>query len=284
MTGPVTASVASAVALGLAAMVLVEILSGSNSARSWISASIEPLRRTVREGHLPTVPERVRLAVVAGLAAIAAGWFLAGPGAAAVMAAGAPFGAAFTVSRSAARYRRATSRALPDLARAVADSLAAGQSPRGALVAVSDSFEAEIGFEMRLLARRLELGAPTGDALDELSERLSSERIDSFVGAVKSQRTTGGDLAALLRRLADGAAERDRVADDARSATAQARFTGYLVAVMPAGAILFSEVVSPGLVASVMDSIPGLVLVAISIALQALAFLVISRISRVDSG
>jgi tight adherence protein B len=236
----------------------------------------------MREGHLPSVPERVRLAILAGLASIAIGWFVAGPGVAALLAAVAPFGAAATVNRSAARYRKAAARSLPDLARAVADSLSAGQSPRGSLAAAADSLEHEIGFEMARLGHQLDLGAPTGEALDGMAERLASERIDAFVGAVKSQRTTGGDLAALLRRLADGAAERDRVADDARTATAQARFTGYLVAAMPIGAALLSEAASPGLIASVAGSVPGTILVLLSILLQAFAFLAISRIARIE--
>lgn len=277
-----SAALVSGLALGLFAVLMFEFLAGSNSVRSWVSASLEPLRRTVREGHLPSVPERVRLALVAGLASIVLGWLVAGPLAAALLAAAAPAGAAITVNRSAARYRRAAERSLPDLARAVADSLSAGQSPRGALRGAADSLEGEIGFEMKRLRHRLDLGVPTGDALGEMATRLASERVDAFIGAVNSQRTTGGDLAALLRRLADAAAERDRVADDARTATAQARFTGYLVAAMPVGAALFSEFASPGLVASVADSVPGSILVSISILLQAGAFMAISRIAKVD--
>ena len=70
--------------------------------------------------------------------------------------------------------------------------------------------------------------------------------------------------------------------DDARTATAQARFTGYLVAAMPVGATLFSEVASPGLVASVANSVPGAILVSVSVTLQAVAFMAISRIAKVD--
>lgn len=147
---------------------------------------------------------------------------------------------------------------------------------------MADALDGEVGFEMKMVAHRLALGVPTGEALDEMAERLDSERVDAFVGAVKSQRTAGGDLAALLRRLAEGAAERDRVADDARTATAQARFTGYLVAAMPIGAALFSEAVSPGLIASVAGSAPGLVLVFLSVLLQALAFLAISKLAGIE--
>lgn len=261
----------------------IEFLAGSGSARSWVSASVEPLRRTVREGHLPSVRERLRLAGLAGVASIALGWFVAGPGVAALLAALAPFCAAAVVNKSAVRYRRAAERSLPDLARAVADSLAAGLSPRGSLIAAGQSLDGEIGYETRRLGRMLQLGASTGEALDSLAERMASDRFEAFVTSIKSQRTTGGDLAALLRRLAAGAEERDRVADDARTATAQARFTGYLVAAMPLGAMLFSEAVSPGLAESVVESLPGLILVFASALLQILAFLTISKIAKIEA-
>ncbi len=73
---------------------------------------------------------------------------------------------------------------------------------------------------------------------------MRSERVDAFAAALLSQRLAGGDLAGLLRRFAAGAAERDRVAEDARSATAQARFTGLLVVAMPSGGALFAELVA----------------------------------------
>jgi hypothetical protein len=46
--------------------------------------------------------------------------------------------------------------------------------------------------------------------------RLRSERVDSLAAALVSQQVSGGDVAALMRRLAASAADRDRVADEAR--------------------------------------------------------------------
>ncbi len=56
-----------------------------------------------------------------------------------------------------------------------------------------------------------------------------------------------------MRRLAAAAAERDRVADDARAATTQARFTGLLVVALPAGATVFAELLEPGFVSQVLS-------------------------------
>ena len=98
---------------------------------------------------------------------------------------------------------------------------------------------------------------------------MRSERVDAFAAALLSQRLAGGDLASLLRRFAAGAAERERVAEDARSATAQARFTGLLVVAMPSGGALFAELMQPGFLASLIASPPAAVLLALAAALQA---------------
>jgi tight adherence protein B len=110
---------------------------------------------------------------------------------------------------------------------------------------------------------------------------MRSQRIDAFAAALLSQRLAGGDLAGLLRRFAAGAAEQERVAEDARSATAQARFTGLLVVAMPTGGALFAELLQPGFLAGLLASPPAAVLLALAAALQVLGFLAIRRFARV---
>ncbi len=85
----------------------------------------------------------------------------------------------------------------------------------------------------------------------------------------------------LLRRFAVGAAERERVAEDARSATAQARFTGLLVVAMPTGGALFAELLEPGFLATLLGSPPAAFLLGLAAALQVVGFVAIRRLSQV---
>jgi tight adherence protein B len=110
---------------------------------------------------------------------------------------------------------------------------------------------------------------------------MRSERVDAFAAALLSQRLAGGDLAGLLRRFAAGAAERDRVAEDARSAMAQARFTGLLVVAMPTGGSLFAELVQPGFLAKLLAAPACAILLAMAAGLQVIGFVAIRRLSRV---
>lgn len=110
---------------------------------------------------------------------------------------------------------------------------------------------------------------------------MRSERVDAFAAALLSQRLAGGDLAGLLRRFAAGAAEQERVAEDARSATAQARFTGLLVVAMPTGGAVFAELLQPGFVVKLFGSPPAAVLLALAALLQLAGFVAIRRFSQV---
>jgi Flp pilus assembly protein TadB len=271
-----------AAAGGLAALAGREALLASPAAARWLRLALEPLRRAGREGYAPSTAERRRLAAVGATAALLGGWFLAGPAVAVPLGLAGPGLAGWAVSSRRRRYRRAVERVLPEAAAAIADSLAAGRSLRASLPAAATSLDGPGAVELARLGAELELGTPTDRAVEGWRRRMGSARVDAFAAALLSQRRAGGDLAALLRRFAVGAAERDRVAEDARSATAQARFTGLLVVAMPSGGALFAELIQPGFVAGVLGSPATAMLVVLAGALQLAGFLAIRHLSRVS--
>jgi len=272
---------AGATAGGLAALAAREAVLASPAAARWLRLALEPLRRAGREGYAPSALERRRLAAVGAGAALLGGWFVAGPSVALPLGIAGPGLAAWAVSRRRRRYRRAVERALPEVAAAIADSLTAGRSLRASLPAAAGSLDGPAAVELRRLGAELELGAPTGAAVDGWRRGMRSPRVDAFAAALLSQRLAGSDLADLLRRFAAGAAERDRVADDARSATAQARFTGLLVVAMPSGGALFAELIQPGFLVKVLGAPASAALVAAAATLQLAGFVAIRRLSRV---
>ena len=76
--------------------------------------------------------------------------------------------------------------------------------------------------------------------------RIRGHAIDTIVAAALLQRDAGGDLARLLRDCARAAEDAARLAREARAATAQARFTGLIVVLLPLGGALLAELASPG--------------------------------------
>jgi tight adherence protein B len=278
--GPLPALVGAA-AGGLLALAVREALLTSPALARWLALALEPLRRAGSEGYAPSSTERRRLAVLGGGAAVLGGWLLAGPALALPLSVAGPAIAGWAVSSRRRRYRTAVERSLPEVATAIADSLSAGRSLRASLPAAAASLDGPAASELARLGAELDLGAATTATVESWRRRMRSERIDAFAAALLSQRLAGGDLAGLLRRFAAGAAERDRVAEDARSATAQARFTGLLVVAMPSGGALFAELIQPGFVAKLLGSPPSAALLSLAAAFQLVGFIAIRRFSRV---
>lgn len=270
-----------AAAGGLLALAAREALLASPVVARWLRLALEPLRRAGREGYAPSTRERRRLAALGTLVAIAGGWLLAGPALALPLSVAGPAAAGWAISSRRRRYRLAVERSLPEVAIAIADSLGAGRSLRASLPAAAGSLDGPPAAELSRLGAELDLGAATTATVEAWRRRMRSPRVDAFAAALLSQRLAGGDLAGLLRRFAAGAAERDRVAEDARSATAQARFTGLLVVAMPSGGALFAELVQPGFLARLLGSPPAAMLLALAAALQVVGFVAIRRLSRV---
>lgn len=272
---------AGAVAGALLALAAREALLASPAALGWLRLALEPLRRAGLEGYAPSSGERRRLAALGALAAVAGGWLLAGPVLALPLSVAGPATMAWVLASRRRRYRSAVERSLPEVATAVADSLSAGRSLRTSLPAAAAYLDGPPAAELVRLGAELDLGAATAEVVAGWRARMRSERVDAFAAALLSQRQAGGDLAGLLRRFAAGAAERDRVAEDARSATAQARFTGLLVVAMPTGGALFAELLEPGFLAKLLGSPVSAVMLALAAALQLAGFLAIGRLARV---
>jgi tight adherence protein B len=215
---------------------------------------------------------------------LAAGWLVGGAAGGLAAAAAGPWLVARLLRLRARRRRTALVAAAPAVARAMGDALAGGHAIRGALLAAVAAVPGPAGAELRRATAGLALGEPTDAVLDAVRRRAAAPAWETLTAAVLLQRDAGGDLARLLRDLAARLEQARRDEADARSATAQARFTAWLVAALPLGAAALAELGSPGYLASLAATPVGAVLVAASAALQLLAVLAIRRIARVGEG
>jgi tight adherence protein B len=239
----------------------------------WLS----PLR-LARE---PTAAERRRLAIVGALTLLAGGWLLAGPVIAVALAAAGPVAVRQVLALRRRRRAAEVARGAAAVARALADALGGGHSVRSAICAAARSggVPGAAGDELRRAAASLDLGEPTVEVLEALRARARDRGWDALIAATLLQRDAGGDLALLLRGLSQRLDEARRAEADARTVTAQARMTAWLVAALPAGAAVLAELAAPGYLASLAGSPLTGALVAASLLLQALALVAIRRIA-----
>jgi tight adherence protein B len=244
---------------------------------------LEPALDALRSGREPTSPERRRLIVVAALSLVAAGWMVAGPLAGVALGAGAPWIARAVLRARGTRRRDAIAAEAPAIARGLADALAGGHSVRGAIAAAArgGGVRGPAGEELALAAAALDLGERTDAVLRDFARRAGPGPCDTLAAAVLLQRDAGGDLAGLLRSLAAALEARGRVVAEARSATAQARFTAFIVTGMPIAGIALGELAQPGFLLRLAGSPLTGVMVGGAVVLQAVALVLVRRIARV---
>ena len=116
--------------------------------------------------------------------------------------------------------------------------------------------------------------------LERLRARARTRAWDTLVAAILLQRDAGGDLPALLRELASALEAGDRLERDARAATAQARFTAWLVVALPVGAAALAELAAPGFLRALVAAPLPAALTALAFVLQATGLVAIHRIVR----
>lgn len=238
--------------------------------------------RVGREGRDPGAADRRRLLVAGAAVALAVGWIVAGPLAGIALGAAGPWSVARLLRARRGHYRRAVDGGADAVAISLADALAAGHSLRGAVAESAPAIGGQTGHELRRTAAELSAGARTEAALENLRARTGSPRLGVIVAACLVQRGAGGDLARLLRECAAGFADQACLEDEVRAATAQARFTGLVVVLLPLGGALLAELASPGFVGGLASSFLTAWLVGLAIAMQVAAAFLIRRLGRVD--
>lgn len=272
---------AAAAALGVAAgwELLAEL---DRSATRVLRRALAPLARARADGEAASAAERRRLAALGACALLAAGWLLSGPGAGLALAAAAPVAARTALAARRRRWRAELADAAPTVARAISDALAGGHSIRGALLQAAGpgAPAGAAASELRVAARALHLGEETATVLERLRTRAATPAYDTLVAAILLQRDAGGDLTRLLRSLAGSLEDAVRVERDARAATAQARFTGALVGVLPAGALALAELAQPGFVGALLSFAPSAALLLVAVALQVAGLAAVRRLGR----
>jgi tight adherence protein B len=244
---------------------------------------LEPLARAGREGRLPTAPERRRLWAVAAATLLAAGWLVGGVALGVLAALAGPAAVVAVVRARRRRWRDELRRAAPACARTMADALGAGRSIRTAIADAAAGAEGAAGHELGTAARALALGEPTDTVLVRLRLRARSHAWNTLTAAVLLQRDAGGDLARLLRELAASGETAERAERDARAATAQARFTAWLVFGLPLTAAVLAELVAPGFAASLLANPLSAWFAALAAVLQLAGLVCIARLARAGS-
>jgi tight adherence protein B len=186
------------------------------------------------------------------------------------------------VSTRANRTRREFEGQLADNLQVVAAAMRAGQSFTGALaVALEDAAE-PARRELQRTVTDERLGVPLDEALRRTADRMHSEELE-YVGLVATlQRETGGNTAEVLDRVTDTIRERAELKRLVRTLTAQGKFGGMIVSMVPVALAALFLVIRPGYFDPLVNRPIGVAMIVLAVAMLATGWIAIRKIVDIE--
>lgn len=127
---------------------------------------------------------------------------------------------------------------LGDSLNLMVNGLRSGYSVMQAMEAVSREMPAPVSVEFARVVQEVQIGLPLDQALANLLRRIKSDDLDLVVTAINVQREVGGNLAEVLDVISFTIRERVRIKGEVRTLTAQGKYSGYVISLLPIGLAL----------------------------------------------
>ena len=157
-------------------------------------------------------------------------------------------------------------------------SLRAGHPLSVSLNLVAREMPAPAGPEFALVVDEVNYGRSLSEALDNLSERVGYPELRFFVAATAIAHQTGGNLGEILSRLSRMLRDRFRLSRRVRALSAEGRFSGYALSVLPVALFGIINLVSASYYAEFWKSAAATPVLATSIGLLLVGNVVIYRL------
>lgn len=194
----------------------------------------------------------------------------------------------FYLKRRQRRRLRQFNEQLPDTITLLANSLRAGSSFLQGIELVTREARPPISEEFERVVREMQLGVTLNAALNNLVRRVASEDLELMVTAIQIQSTVGGNLATVLDAIAFTIRERVRINGEIQTLTAMARYSGYVITLLPVGLGLLIFLISPSYMEVMWQRPPemlglpmGLMMFAMGGLSMAMGYFFISRIVNI---
>ncbi len=247
---------------------------------------------------LPRIHELDRLLVKAGsnlsvgtllalmgalfLAGFLAGWYFMAAWVAGLLI-GAVCGTVPVLMMIRAKYKRMHRilLQLPDALDVLTRSMRAGYALSGGLKVVADETAEPLAGEFRIVFDELNYGLPLEAAMQNLGARVDVPDIKYFVVSVLIQRETGGNLTAILEKIATLIRERLKLLGRVRVLSTQGRLSAWIMSLLPffVAAILF--MIQPQLVQVLWTEEAGKMMLMSAAAMMAAGIFIMWRIVRI---
>ena len=172
---------------------------------------------------------------------------------------------------------------LSDALNLMVNGLRSGYSVMQAMESVSKEMPAPMATEFARVVQEVQLGVTFEQGLTNMLRRIKSEDLDLLVTAINVQREVGGNLAEILDVISHTIRERVRIKGEVRTLTAQGRYSGYVISLLPIalGLVLFC-VNKPYISRMFSSGWCGWAMVVCSLLMIATGFIAIQKIVNIE--
>jgi tight adherence protein B len=170
---------------------------------------------------------------------------------------------------------------LPEALDLIARALRSGHAFASGMKMVAEEFGAPLGPEFRETLEEIHYGASTEDALKSLTQRVDCPDLKYFVISVILQRETGGNLAEIIESIAYIIRERFKLHGKIRILTAEARFSAFILILLPFIAVIAMQFLNPDYISTLLSTELGRTSIGIALGMMFIGVLVMKKIIKI---
>jgi tight adherence protein B len=186
------------------------------------------------------------------------------------------------VRQMQARRLSAFNNQLGDTLILLANSLRSGYSLLQSMETVSHELSPPMSIEFARVVREIGLGLTIEEALAHMLQRIPSDDLDLVITAINIQHEVGGNLAEILDTISHTIRERVRIKGQIRAMTAQQRFSGYVISLLPfiLGVVMF--MINPNYIGRMFNEPCGIMMLITGGLMIVAGYIIIRRITNIE--
>jgi tight adherence protein B len=186
------------------------------------------------------------------------------------------------LNRSVQKRQLNFQKQLGDVLTILTGAVKVGYSFLQSLDVVIEELPAPASEEFARVRREVELGTPTTQAMMNLSDRMESKDFQIIVAAVNINQEVGGNLATMLDAVNVTIRDRIRILGEARVLTTYARYSSYILSMLPIFAAGLIFVLNPEYMIHLFD--PGITRIILLFAIAGVIAgnIILRKISKIE--
>ena len=173
------------------------------------------------------------------------------------------------------------SQQLPYVADFMRSTLRAGHPLARGIQMAAENAPEPMATELRLAIEQMRYGAALPEAFETMFKRVPEESLGFFVAAVRVQAQVGSSLAEILDRVAEAIRSRQRLQQQIKTLTAQARMSALVVGALPFFLLALFTLMRPDYTSLLFYDPVGIKLLEAACVMDVIALFIINRMIQV---